>query len=121
MKSLINKLVDFLYSVNSELLICFCISPFSTFSILTELSFNLFSIKVLYDEDEVFTEDENIQFYHFYPIGISTLNNLKHRLRNELNLWQDQVGCPTIADALIKCHVDPALRVQLECQLNQSE
>ncbi|CAH8438716.1 unnamed protein product [Schistosoma guineensis] len=78
-------------------------------------------IQVLYDEDEVFTEDENIQFYHFYPIGISTLNNLKHRLRNELNLWQDQVGCPTIADALIKCHVDPALRVQLECQLNQSE
>ncbi|CAH8436010.1 unnamed protein product [Schistosoma turkestanicum] len=78
-------------------------------------------IQVLYDKDEITTEDENMHFYHSYPIGISSLNNLKQRLRSELNLWQNQIGSPAIADALIKCHVDPALRVQLENQLNQIE
>ncbi|TNN10874.1 Armadillo type fold isoform 1 [Schistosoma japonicum] len=83
-----------------------------------ELIINLI-IQVLYDDDKVVLEDANTQFYHRYPIEISTVKSLKHRLRNELNLWQDQVGCPAMADALINCYVDPALRVQLESQLNQ--
>nr|AAW25738.1 SJCHGC09555 protein [Schistosoma japonicum] len=85
-----------------------------------ELIINLI-IQVLYDDDKVVLEDANTQFYHRYPIEISTVKSLKHRLRNELNLWQDQVGCPAMADALINCYVDPALRVQLESQLNQSD
>ncbi|CAH8824823.1 unnamed protein product [Trichobilharzia szidati] len=76
-------------------------------------------IQVLYDEDELTIQDENIQFYYVYPIDIATKNNLIHRIRNELTLWQNQLGNPVLADALIKCHVDPALRVQLESQLNQ--
>ncbi|CAH8438563.1 unnamed protein product [Heterobilharzia americana] len=77
-------------------------------------------VQVLYDEDELTIQDENILFYYVYPVGIATMNGLMHRVRNELDLWQKQVGSSQMADALIRCYVDPALRLQIENQLNRS-